>query len=601
MSVVPELEEHLREKRFREAISLVRRTSRAELDHCRRFISELSSGQWSWSQLAQHHPRVVAALAGDPDPVLLDRLAGRREDLVRALRRGRTLEALKLVRDVGEASAVEAKTFLDALVSRGLAWEEVQARYTGKPSDFWAVEPKGPGLPERPSSDGLWVPPERFSSTQYDELVKTGQNNRAVSLIRRFARCPLDEARRFVDASDFQDWASLARSFPTVVAALAGHPDPALLEKLSPVKDEYLGALRAERKLAANRLAQEHGGATLSQASAFLKALVKHNLAWDEIQKLYADGAFKWVKKKVQVPVPAAAAPAAVKTAPRPAVKPPAPPPPPKAPEPVPEPPPPPVDPRVLALQALGQTHPEIAALLPEGQVPEDLASLSPLLKEIASLAAAKDPQALQAASQALLILEERGLTRDALIKRFPALEWAIPPGPLSRNASRLAAALPLLQAGKVVEAAAEAIPDELEPLLAELQRTLPSGDPRRILPKLEPLLQKMDTDELFRRVPAVKGWIPPSTEPVQKVLEEGVDGVKDLFSAAGRAELERRFPKLAARLNDHKMDQLKRLQPELLKLLKRGRVQKALTLLQEQIGFGMGDTKALLEMLEIL
>lgn len=592
-----ELELLLKEKRFREAISLVRRTSRAELDLCRRFISELSSGQWSWAQLAQHHPSVVAALAGDPNPGLLERLREKREELLRALRRGRKLEALQLVKNSGQASAVEAKLFLDALVRRGLAWDEVLERYDGSVRDFWAVEPQGPGLPPRPTSDGVWVPPDRYSASQYDELVRTGQTNRAVSLIRRFARCSLEEARVFVDASETQnhDWAILARLFPTLVAALAGHPDPVLLDKLEPVKAEYLGAVRSERKLAANRLAQEVGGATLAQASAFLKALVRYNLAWDEVAKLYREGTFKWVKQPAKA---AAAAPATaakpVAAVPRPAVKPPTPPP-----EPAPEPakaapePPQEVDPRQFALEVLRKTHPELAELLPAGEVPADLASLSPLLREIATLASAKDPKALQAASQALLILEARGLTRDALVQRFPALEWALPRGSLAANASRMAAALPLLQAGEIVKAAADVIPDELEKPLEELKKVLPTKDPRQILPKLDPLLktQREEISEL----------LPPTTEPVVKVLDEGVDGVKDLFSSAGRAELERRFPKLAARLTDQKLQQLKRLQPELLKLLKRGRMQKALTLLQEQVGFGMGDTKALLEMLELL
>jgi len=255
------------------------------------------------------------------------------------------------------------------------------------------------------------------------------------------------------------------------------------------------------------------------------------------------------------------------------------------------------IDPRQFALEALRRTHPELAELLPPGQVPDDLAALSPLLREIASLASARDPQALQAASQALLILEARGLTRAALVKRFPALDFALPPGSLAANASRMAAALPLLQAGEVVKAAADFIPDQLEKPLEELKRALPSKDPRQILSKLEPILQ---SEELTGKAPGAE-WLPPTTEPVLKVLDEGLEGVKDLFSSAGRAELERRFPKLAARLTDQKLGQLKRLQPELMKLLKRGRMQKALTLLQEQIGFGMGDTKALLEMLEIL
>ena len=120
-TLTPEiLIERVRVGDIRSAMLLVRRFGRVEADAAQHFVNDLDDLLLDedpdlWGELERRHPSLFAALAGEPDPLWLEKLHPIGDCLLDLLQRGRRLEAVRKVADACGGTHAEIRRFLEQL------------------------------------------------------------------------------------------------------------------------------------------------------------------------------------------------------------------------------------------------------------------------------------------------------------------------------------------------------------------------------------------------------------------------------------------------------------------------------------------------------
>lgn len=296
----------LRSVEVGQAVSLVRRSSHCSVEDARELVRLLPA-----VEAVARFPDAVACLLGEPQPSLLAGMKPHREDLLRLVRRGRRLDAIRLVTETTGAGSFEARRFCDALCRFAAAWTQLAAQYARPVASFWARP-----LPEPPAEREMSVTmtPDVLDPELLLTYLRQGEVRAATLWVRRLSGWPREECQELVDRLDDMvhagvgdPWGRLAQNSPDRVAELAGLPNPFWLARLEGVRSELLGLNTGGRKGQAAELVAATVGCSVVEARRFLGRLGDGS-PWDSTRELFRPDTVKPV-------VPAAVAAPATATA----------------------------------------------------------------------------------------------------------------------------------------------------------------------------------------------------------------------------------------------------------------------------------------------
>lgn len=250
----------------------------------------LREGVWAVLQF----PDLVAQLLGDPQPRLLRKFSGHRSGLLRKVRRGQRLDALRELMEDGELTQFQARDFLLGLERQGENWEKLEKLYSDPGDDFWQKRPQ----PKEPAGIEFEMvfAPETFDPDLVLDWLRKGEHRAAVRWLRQLSGASRQDCQNLVDRLEeavFEHhpdpWRLVSRLWPGVVAPLAGLPNPDWLEILEPQRADLLDKLHNQRSGAATRLVAETIGCGPIEARRFLRLLSDEN-KWDSTLEIFTSG-----------------------------------------------------------------------------------------------------------------------------------------------------------------------------------------------------------------------------------------------------------------------------------------------------------------------
>ncbi|MBT9585645.1 hypothetical protein IV102_20055 [bacterium] len=309
----PELQQLL-DQDSSQSVAEVRRLARCTQREAQELVRWLPDGL----EVVVTHPNLVAQLVGDPQPRWLAHFRPQRSLLLRTLRRGNRLEAMRLLTADGTLTQPQARQFAQALVTQGEHWQLLEKLYANPPQDFWTRRPT-PQAPPPPEFEMLF-PPEQFDPDLLLEWLARGHYRTCVMWVRQVSGCPRDDCKGLVDRLDelvFDGnpipWEIATRDWPQVVAALAGLPNPLWLDRLKPQREQLLELVETRKCLAAAQLVSQTLSCPSLEARRFLRRLGNGD-NWDSTEKNIVLG--RVFHKPASPPSqPAATAPPPVKLA----------------------------------------------------------------------------------------------------------------------------------------------------------------------------------------------------------------------------------------------------------------------------------------------
>lgn len=612
-----------------------------------------------WAVL--QYPDLMAQLVGDPPPRYLRKFSAQRPALLRQLRRGQRLDFLREVMADGELSQFQARDFLSGLERQGENWERLEKLYADVADDFWSKRPAGK-VPEGIDSEMVF-PPETFDPNLMLDWLRRNHSRTCVRWVRQLSGAKREDCQEMVDRLEElvfdghpDPWRLVSRQWPSVVAPLAGMPNPDWLENLEDRRVELIDLVLNRRSAAATQLVVDTVECTSIEARRFLR-LVGDGSIWDRTLKVFLNGQV-FEKPKAKVPAKA-------------------PPPAPKAPEPPrpvavqPPPPPPPLPPILepIALAAVVTAPPEFKGPAPSvspwaaererekleaearrekdrqaaekarqaeqqqteaarareaAQTQSSRQSESAAQRSTGSLAApptaAPGPQKLDIndldqvldrltrlgeacaaknTSEALFLLDEleaAGFNRDYVAGRFPALLPWLPDDPWSNHLDQLGKFAPSLS--KLLKG--EATPAQFAEQLVR------STDLNEVVSTLEKAWKTKSKADMEAAMALLKKH-PHMTEEINKrvpwlsdLMDLDQDGTPDVLEAyddpgAYFGDIMRtRFPDLQARLGETRIQKIKEILPELLESMKE-RNMRGVMRVMSRLRLGPSDVKALL------
>ncbi len=294
--------------------SEIRRQTRCTPKEAREVHEALREGVWAVLQF----PDLVAQLLGDPPPRYLRKFAAQRPELWRKVRRGQRLDVLRQLMEDGELNQFQARDFLASLERQGEHWERLEKLYSDPGDDFWQKRPQ-PKEPEGFATEMVFAP-EAFDPELFLEWLRKGHYRDGVRWLRQLSGASRQDCQELVDRLEEavfdahpDPWRLASRLYPSVVAPLAGLPNPDWLEILEGQRDELLDKLLNQRSGAATQLVAESVGCSPIEARRFLR-LLGDGSNWDSTLVTFTKGSvFPKVKAKVEIkalpPKPKAPAP----------------------------------------------------------------------------------------------------------------------------------------------------------------------------------------------------------------------------------------------------------------------------------------------------
>ena len=250
-------------------------------------------------------PDLMAQLVGDPPPRYLNKFSDQRPALLRKLRRGQRLDFLREVMADGELSQFQARDFLNGLERQGHNWERLKKLYGNVEDDFWSKRPDGK---ESEGIDSEMVfPPDQFDATLLLDWLRRNHSRTCVRWVRQLSGAKREDCQDMIDRleelvyDDHPDpWRVVSRLWPSVVAPLAGMPNPDWLENLEERREELLDLVLNHRSAAATQLVVDTVDCTSIEARRFLR-LVGDGSSWGKTLKVFLSGqVFDKAKAKVE-------------------------------------------------------------------------------------------------------------------------------------------------------------------------------------------------------------------------------------------------------------------------------------------------------------
>ena len=270
-------------------------------------------------------PDLMAQLVGDPPPRYLRKFSDQRPGLLRKLRRGQRLDFLREVMADGELSQFQARDFLSGLERQGENWECLEKLYADVGDDFWS---KRPASKEKPEIDSEMVfPPEAFDPNLMLDWLLRNHSRTCVRWVRQLSGAKREDCQEMVDRLEeliFDNhpdpWRLVSRLWPSVLAPLAGMPNPDWLENLEERREELIDLVLNHRSAAATQLVVDTVDCTSIEARRFLRLLGDGEI-WEKTLKVFLTGQVfdkpkpkaKIEVKKTPPPQPKAPEPAMIK------------------------------------------------------------------------------------------------------------------------------------------------------------------------------------------------------------------------------------------------------------------------------------------------
>ena len=268
-----------------QSVAEVRRLARCTQREAQELVRWLPDGL----EVVVTHPNLVAQLVGDPQPRWLAHFRPQRSLLLRTLRRGNRLEAMRLLTADGTLTQPQARQFAQALITQGEHWQLLEKLYANPPQDFWTRRPTPDAPP--PTEFEMLFPPEQFDPELLLEWLARGHYRTCVMWVRQVSGCPREDCQGLVDRLDellFDGnpvpWEIATRDWPQVVAALAGLPNPLWLDKLKPQREQLLELVETRKFLAAAELVSQTLSCPSLEARRFLRRL-GNGENWDSSAK----------------------------------------------------------------------------------------------------------------------------------------------------------------------------------------------------------------------------------------------------------------------------------------------------------------------------
>lgn len=279
-------EERFLNTNARETASLVRRLTGCSALQAKEFV-ETFSKRWSegpklaWPRQIKSHPDLVAAMIGDPSPTWVTKLTNQRAELLRLLRRGRTLDAARIVERVLGADSIQARKFVQRLNSRAHCIVELLRFYETPIAHENPFAKWPPPAPEKLEQLELFMMPSEFSFETLYGLIHNREHRSSSAMLRKFGQCPPQQALEIVNlledagalgADQKLMHQAMLRRYPGVVARLEGRPEPAQLDRLQRHAVQIQSLLSSKRSLQAIRLIES----TLNVSRREAQLLCRH-------------------------------------------------------------------------------------------------------------------------------------------------------------------------------------------------------------------------------------------------------------------------------------------------------------------------------------
>jgi hypothetical protein len=247
----------------REAASLVRRTAACTIEQAQQFVQTFST-RWdedpkmAWPRQIKSYPDLVASMIGDPSPNWVTKLTNRRAELLRLMRRGRTLDAARVVEKTLRVDGIAARKFVQRFGTRSHCLVELLRFYDSPKQVANPFADWPPAAPEKVGQIELFMMPAEFSAEIFYGLIGAYDHRSSASMLRKFGQCSPEQAIEIVNL--LEDAQALGadsqllqqaflRRYPQVVARLEGRPEPGHLERLRPHSEKILSLLKAQRRL----------------------------------------------------------------------------------------------------------------------------------------------------------------------------------------------------------------------------------------------------------------------------------------------------------------------------------------------------------------
>ncbi len=261
-------EERFLNTNARETASLVRRLTGCTPQQAKDFV-ETFSKRWNegpklaWPRQIKSHPDLVAAMIGDPCPNWITKLTTQRAELLRLLRRGRTLDASRIVERVLGAESIQARKFVQRLNARAHCIVELLRFYETPIAHENPFAKWPPPAPEKLEQLELFMMPSEFSFETFYGLIQKREHRSSSGMMRKFGQCTPQQALEIVNlledagalgADQKLMHQAMLRRYPGVVARLEGRPEPAQLERLQRHAAQIQSLLSSKRSLPAIRL-----------------------------------------------------------------------------------------------------------------------------------------------------------------------------------------------------------------------------------------------------------------------------------------------------------------------------------------------------------
>jgi hypothetical protein len=301
-----------------QAVAEVRRLTRCKPKEAEELVRWLPDGL----EVVITYPNLVAQLVGDPQPRWLAHFRPQRSLLLRVLRRGNRLEAMRLLTADGTLNSPQARQFAQALTLQGEHWQLLERLYANPPADFWHRRP----LPDAPPANEfeMLFPPEKFDPNLLLDWLARGHYRTGVMWVRQVSGCPREACLALVNRleelvfdGDPNPWVAVTRDWPDVVSALAGLPNPLWLSALQEKRQELVELLERRKLLAAAELVCQTLACPSLEARRFLRRL-GNGENWDSTQKVVALGKVFAARPAPKAVTPPPLPPPALKAAPPP-------------------------------------------------------------------------------------------------------------------------------------------------------------------------------------------------------------------------------------------------------------------------------------------